>query len=165
MDGVFSAGALKGLGCQGKRPWLSTDEDCGADCRTLQRGASNLYFPVHESALSIPPWEDWLQESIGIYWQAVCGGTPELRRSILQPIADLRGDDLDTLVEEVDKRIKYLNEPEREDLRRDEYLNFMEAGDWAKDDDKGREFSVVSQPVPDPLKPFFRQDRQSRPTT
>lgn len=45
--------------CDGERPWLDdSEEGCGQELRVLLRGASNAYFPVTETAISIPPWSD-----------------------------------------------------------------------------------------------------------
>ena len=60
MEGVFSEHALLNLGfrCSGLRPWLNgaSREECDKTPRALQRGASNVHFPVSVSALSIPPY-------------------------------------------------------------------------------------------------------------
>jgi len=55
--------------CRGRRPWLGDghDEQCDKPLRTLLRGASNLYFPIVQSALSIPEWDDPIQAAIGRY--------------------------------------------------------------------------------------------------
>lgn len=60
--GVTNRGGLKGLRCQGERPWLGKDgkESCsmsgkGGVMMALQRGASNLYFPEVASSILIPP--------------------------------------------------------------------------------------------------------------
>jgi hypothetical protein len=68
MADAFGPGAEKVLGaCEGARPWLGTgqNEPCATgDLRTLLRGASNLYFPVVQSALSIPEWDDPIHVAI-----------------------------------------------------------------------------------------------------
>ncbi len=53
--------------CSGRRPWLA-DRDpvpCSEKPHVVLRGASNVYFPVIESAISIPPWSDPIQSAIG----------------------------------------------------------------------------------------------------
>ena len=63
MAGVFAPDALSGLKCRGERPWLADrEEGCIRPLRVLQRGASNLYFPVTVSALSIPPHSSRLHQ-------------------------------------------------------------------------------------------------------
>ena len=66
--------ALIGYPCHGKRPWVGHGQKyndqikCHAQMRTLQRGASNVYFPITESALTIPPWSSKLQQIIKNCW-------------------------------------------------------------------------------------------------
>lgn len=56
-------GALEyhSLKCGGERPWLGDKVGCDQDrIRGLLRGASNVYFPIIESSLSIPPFSNYL---------------------------------------------------------------------------------------------------------
>src|SRR5690606_36340175 len=55
MDRVFSEETWDTFpNCRGRRPWLAgADQDCLHKARAVQRGASNLNFPVTVSALSI----------------------------------------------------------------------------------------------------------------
>ena len=65
MGGVFETGALKS--CSGRRPWLGPSDHeigCKEIPRVILRGASNAYFSVVASALSIPPYSDPIQMSI-----------------------------------------------------------------------------------------------------
>ncbi|MDX8526999.1 DUF1998 domain-containing protein [Mesorhizobium sp. MSK_1335] len=56
LGSAFSRGATQGYVCTGFRPWLRDREaGCDEDVRVLQRGASNVHFPVVCSSLSIPP--------------------------------------------------------------------------------------------------------------
>jgi len=63
LMGATSNGGLKGLTCIGAQPWLGEHQGpcAGPDgfgppeLVALQRGASNLYFPVVESSILIPP--------------------------------------------------------------------------------------------------------------
>ncbi len=65
MAGSLSGDALKKYHCTGRSPWLEVelpelkswyekDTSCGEFPRALQRGASNVYFSVLQSAISIP---------------------------------------------------------------------------------------------------------------
>lgn len=59
LDEAFSREGWKLLGtCNGSRHWLGPGEreNCKEHLRAMLRGASNLYFPVVVSALSIPPY-------------------------------------------------------------------------------------------------------------
>ena len=72
----------------GRRPWLAAaDQTCDCEPRALQRGASNLYFPVLESALSIPPWSDALQEALGVYWNPILNTQPADRATFIRILA------------------------------------------------------------------------------
>lgn len=68
------AGATRedlGLHCSARRPWLEVEtdgRDCDATPRGLLRGASNVYFPLSISALSIPPWTNPVQELLNPIW-------------------------------------------------------------------------------------------------
>lgn len=77
MEGCMSKDALKGYRCRGSRPWLglkkehNDPEQCYAPMRTLQRGASNVYFSITQSALTIPPWSKAIQTAIETQWDKV----------------------------------------------------------------------------------------------
>lgn len=69
MQGSFGRLALKGItGCRGQRPWLGDSESCGELPRTVQRGASNVWFAVTASAISIPPWSEGAFKALNRYW-------------------------------------------------------------------------------------------------
>ena len=70
MEDAFGPRAPNALGsCSGARPWLKvTDpQPCGATLQTTLRGASNLYFGLAHSALSIPEWDDPVHLAIAHY--------------------------------------------------------------------------------------------------
>lgn len=69
LDGVFGKGALNFMSCRGKRPWLHDKEACDRPVRALMRGASNVYFPVVASALSIPPNSTACINEVGKVWR------------------------------------------------------------------------------------------------
>ena len=57
MTGASGEKGLEGLGCRGYRPWLGGDhEPCEERLRTVQRGASNVYFSHTASSILIPPY-------------------------------------------------------------------------------------------------------------
>ena len=66
----MSRGALAGYKCHGKRPWVGVKKEandpieCEAPMQTLQRGASNVYFSMTQSVLTIPPWSKKLNQTI-----------------------------------------------------------------------------------------------------
>lgn len=55
LSDITAPGAMKSIGvkCKGNQPWESWGE-CDQDPVVLQRGASNLFYPIVRSALDIP---------------------------------------------------------------------------------------------------------------
>ena len=72
MEGAFSAGALQGIRkCSGSKPWLNdtpNDVECDRPLRVFQRGASNVWFPVQRSSISIPPWSSVAAQYVTKHW-------------------------------------------------------------------------------------------------
>ncbi|WP_336098076.1 DrmB family protein [Roseovarius sp. CH_XMU1461] len=63
---AFSPNGIPGHACRGGRPWLGDYETgCGAPARVTQRGASNTYFPVVESAITLPDWRAHFYDRLG----------------------------------------------------------------------------------------------------
>lgn len=165
LDGIFSARGDGKAGsplppCRGRRPWLAGgDQKCGEQSRTMQRGASNLYFPVIESALSIPPWSDRLQEALGVQWDPIVNCVPEDRPLFIRMLA--RGDlapvlkDLnlsaDELAAEIEIRLAANDAIDTSDLRVEEYRQFV-GGVRAEGLD--REFEIRPQTVPPEIRPW-----------
>lgn len=71
MADAFDEGASEMLGgCSGERPWIGpadAEPACTEEVRTILRGASNLYFSIVQSALSIPEWDDPVHTAIAYY--------------------------------------------------------------------------------------------------
>lgn len=77
LSGSTEARNLKFMKCSGNRTWLMDRQPCEEDVVPLQRGASNVYFPVVTSALSIPPWSKAVQSVLNPYW-TVLKAIPEM---------------------------------------------------------------------------------------
>lgn len=159
LENIFKRGVLNGEGvkCTGRRPWLATEsQDCRLTPTTLQRGASNLYYPQLVSALDIPPWSDGIQKALGQFWDPIIRieSGPEDRKRFLStiwhllPFADRSVDEIAQIVE---NRMQVLNEPERENLRWDEYRQLCEAAATNTYD----EFDIRAETVPARLSPFI----------
>ena len=58
MMGATQRENFEGMKCSGHHPFRPNhkNEKCDKDMIPSQRGASNVYFPVMRSAISIPPW-------------------------------------------------------------------------------------------------------------
>lgn len=162
MDGVFSAQTWRGFRCRGRRPWLATaNETCDCEPRALQRGASNLYFPVIESALSIPPWSDAIQEALGVYWNPIVNTSPDDRATFirvlaqgdLEPVLRELGLSPEELARQVDERLNRYNDDAILNIRQEEYRQLVSGTDTAERD--AREFEVRNVSVSEGLRPFF----------
>ena len=90
MESAFDRDVMKGWSCSGWRPWLagSREQACQHTPRTMQRGASNLYFPVVQSSLLIPPWNDDVEERLGDYWPDVLEAEPDERAAVVRRLLE-----------------------------------------------------------------------------
>jgi hypothetical protein len=130
MAGAFSQTGLEGLRCSGRQPWLTSDRPgCGATPRTLQRGASNLYFPVTFSTLSIPPWTDRIQDDLKSVWATLKQLQEPLRSQLVEGLAQsnasVHGMSKDDYVEVVRERLRLDEEVSVANLRFEEYLRLQ----------------------------------------
>lgn len=155
MDRVFSEETWAGFpSCRGKRPWLAgPDESCEHQARAVQRGASNLYFPVVVSALSIPPWSDQLQEALGVQWDQFVNVEPEDRADLvrilakrdLKPILDELGLSAELFLEQLNRRLTSHETMNTDDLRGEEHRQFTSG---LADHGVDREFEMRPQQLP-----------------
>lgn len=164
MDGIFSekTWSRRKYRCKGKQPWLRADsEGCDLLPRVLQRGASNMYFPVLVSALSIPPYSDRLQEVIGKYWGTLVGiPDPKDREKFIGYIEP----EINPLLEElkispkelsglIEQRISRYNEDASLNIRQEEFRTFVEGVDI--DTEEEHEFEIRNVQIPATLRHYF----------
>jgi len=151
LEGCFGLEAIPGQ-CQGRRPWLGADADeaCTVRPRVVQRGASNIYFSVVESALDIPPWSDELQKKIGMRW-AMLEQAPdqEARRLLIRALrlAEVTGKSEEALVQLIEDRIARLSAPDR-NIRWEEYQQFVQ---HTEPFGENTEFEIRPTPAPPEL--------------
>ncbi len=163
MDGIFNVQNWKGFHCKGKRPWLRTDSTtCDSQPRVLQRGASNLYFPVIVSALSIPPWSDNLQEELGSNWSHIVNTMPEdragfigiLARGSLKDTLERWGMTCDELAKTIETRFNCYDNNSTNNLRQEEYRQFISQLTSRSMEEKGK-FEIRTESVPENLRSYF----------
>ncbi len=156
LGGIFAKDLFKTLGisCNGNRPWIGDREDCEATLKTVQRGASNIYFAKVDSALSIPPWDNPLEEKLNISWSALKELTKEQRVATLTLLAPNMLMSAEELIEQVERRLVYSSNSETKDLRQEEYLNFIEATEDPPLEST-KEFRVRRQKIPVNLSQFI----------
>lgn len=125
MAGAFNfdddkGGAIGAMGydCRGDRPWLGETDgsgrNCGAPLRTLQRGASNIYFPLTVSSIYLPLWAEREDPEIvrtlenPAVWERLTSGLEEgryIQRERSETIAVLRELDPDAFHEAAQRRL------------------------------------------------------------
>lgn len=158
MEGCFGENVVNV--CAGLRPWLpSGPEECpgrndpAAHPRVVQRGASNLYFSVVESALDIPPWSDALQSKLGPYWPVLLRAPDAAALAVVVDalrLGAMFGMSRDRLVAEVGSRIERLKAPQQ-NLRWEEYEQLTKHST----DFQTKEFEVRPTPPPPELQPWI----------
>ncbi len=127
MRGAFRKEALRDVAqCGGKRPWLGDREECGEIPRTLQRGASNAYFAVTRSAISIPPWSEGAFKTINHHWKILKYIPDDALRATLESmgIAESSGISVDDLLLAIGQRKGREGDPvddTQQGLKRQEY--------------------------------------------
>lgn len=158
MEGVFGRNVLAGLTCRGLRPWLPSEpEPCSHTPRVLQRGASNLYFPVIRSALDIPPWSDGVQRMLGQYWHPITQiPDPDHRAMFIRsihPMLGLANTSAEQLIRHVEDRLRILEAGDPENLRWDEYLQFTSGRATLPEEES--EFEIRPVHLPGSLERYF----------
>jgi uncharacterized protein DUF1998 len=163
MDGAFGKKALSGLTCRGARPWLRTSDascTCSGDqgtYRAVQRGASNLYYPVMESALDIPPWTKTLERILGDYWDHLAfvvdyeGRVKAIKNDPhLSRVVEREGISAEDLAKKFDEMAAGIDSINVDDLRIDEYKVFT-----GPTEENHEEFEIHRESVPDDLRPYI----------
>lgn len=163
MDGIFSKATWeRGPVCRGRRPWLPDgDETCGKEQYAVQRGASNLYFPVTESALSIPPWSDRLQEALGNWWSSLTSlEDPSQLEDFIRALA--KGD-LESILKELElspaelaeairARLSSFDQLQTDNLRPAEYRQFVAEPSRSRSPD--RDFEIRREKLSPSIAPW-----------
>lgn len=169
MAGCMAREALKGYHCRGKRPWIGIRHehndpvDCKAPMRVLQRSASNVYFSLTDSALTIPPWSDRLHQAISpkreIFSKFLKSNMPE---SYIKTMINIFFEEVlsaglyssDDLYREIIKMSNSDDDEEytRQKLYEEEYHVFCK-GNYQQEDDY--QFRIERTDVPDFLKEYI----------
>lgn len=138
-------GALErelGLGCSADRPWLGDvagqPGSCAAHLRVVQRGASNVYFPVTYSSIYLPLWAEQTDGRIvkaledPKVWAALTSGLREGRlidQARCEVVAEMRQLDPARLLDAAQRKLDGVTELRpvtEEEYRRHEYDAFRE---------------------------------------
>jgi hypothetical protein len=138
--------------CRGRHPHLGINDRCEQAPVTLILGASNSWFAVQRSALSIPSREGELANAIDEAWTDIeqMPPGPDVLRFALNSVPALRKlrelvDDVgeDTVLQAIEQRRTGEGDGDPSDLRGPEWEVFCEADNAPKTDDfRLREVSV-----------------------
>ena len=152
MDNAFDKFALRDVTrCFGNRPWLGREqEDCDQPVRTLQRGASNVWFGSHRSVISIPPWSDAAFRLLDRYWDILRVLPATALGPAIEEVGLTAGTRFTTgdLVKAVNERRRRQEGAEgptsEEEIRRDEY----QALSVGQEDAPGSQFAANETKTP-----------------
>jgi hypothetical protein len=163
MDKAFDRFALRDVTrCFGNRPWLGREqEDCDQLVRTLQRGASNVWFGSHRSVISIPPWSDAAFQRLDRHWDVLRVLPPSTLPDVIDDLGLTSGtsftaDDLVAAVAERKKRQEQGQGPvSEEEVRRDEYRAIL----IGQEDRPGSQFAAHQVAAPASLQSLISEVR------
>jgi hypothetical protein len=162
MDGAFDRFALREITqCFGDRPWLGrASEPCDETMRTLQRGASNVWFGSHRSVISIPPWSDNAFQLLDAHWDLYRALSGSALETAIEAMNLTEGTEFTTadLVEAVQERKRRQQEggggpTDERSIRRDEYR----ALSLGQRDEPGNQFAGHSVPLTTTSSKFFER--------
>ncbi len=138
LAGAFEDASLAkiGVSCSGAQPWLGRDsgQSCSAPLQTVQRGGSNVYFPLVTSSIYIPPSRVKEAEAIRRVldipdvWLALSSVVTDgrINRAGCLVISNIYKVDVDALAEAAQSRLdghptSTVTSLSEEDFRRQEY--------------------------------------------
>lgn len=153
MQEAFNPALIRKWKCSGHRPWTSLPaETCDEELHVLQRGASNLYFPIVRSSLLIPPWDDEIIQLLGDRWGELLTTMPEEREAQVRSWAsggfvDIPRDTSDDdFVHAVMGLVRRRDAESDGDLRTDEWAQITQAMGRSSS-----EFEARKEEIPPPL--------------
>lgn len=170
MEGSMHKNALKGYKCHGRRPWIGLrkehydSDDCNAIMKTLQRGASNVYFSITQSALTIPPSINYLQDIIEDKWSTI---ENYLNNDLSTPMLNMFVDAIfideikkgkfstDDIVKEIIKKYNATEKKDKEYTKYELYEDEYKALCSTYDNDSEKNFKTVETKVPPVFEKYF----------
>lgn len=143
--------------CFGQRPWLGqngSERLCPETLRATLRGASNVYFPIIASALSIPPYTSPVHLAISARWEDLeeLQTREELTTLLRLSLKELRDFDPDELWTAIQQQ-KRLPLGEDQDLLYPEWQVLTMGAQPGSQ----HEFETQDQPVPDRYRAVLSQ--------
>ena len=165
MGGSFSRETLAEIyRCKGSKPWeFIFESSCGEQLMTLQRGATNVHFPIVKSSILIPPHSTEgvrakILKSEAWQWYHSQKGLAEpdfLTQMLVRELKISSGkaaDEVEALLGATDEIVE--KEQTEEDYRFDEYRAFL--GDFQREKLSTKDFLVEIIPALDYDIPYLK---------
>ena len=159
MGGATQRENFEGMQCNGHHPFRPNhrNDHCEKDMVPSQRGASNVYFPVMRSAISIPPWINPLYNLINEHLRLIENYKEDWGDEGVTKIynkyfaAHYSREEFDIALE---KRLKNIRE--FTEIKQMEYQAITHHSDPVYASNK-KHFKAEEDPLPDYLLPYFRR--------
>ncbi|MEJ7848385.1 MAG: DUF1998 domain-containing protein [Pyrinomonadaceae bacterium] len=145
MAGSFNEDSLKAIiNCGGQRPWLGDVEHmesrCGLPLKVLQKGGSNVFFPLTVSSIYLPLWAEGVSRDIiavledAAIWGALTSSTVDgqLDETKCKFTANMKGLDPEQFTEFAKRKFEGFSlidddkATSEEEFRQDEYTALIE---------------------------------------
>lgn len=157
MSGATQVENFRGKQCTGRHPFRPNhkNESCSCNLIPSQRGASNVYFSVSRSAISIPPWINPLYNLIDEHWKNIEFAKEEFGEAGLQKVYEKYFSENYTreeFDEALDKKTKNISE--FKEIKQMEYEAITHHSDPAYASNK-KHFKAEEDPVPVGLDKYF----------
>lgn len=163
---AFAPGAFGPMRCSGRRLWLGghsfAQKGCIKPPRTVQRGASNVWFPSISSVISIPPYSEALAKAVA--QDAHILSEPEVLgpegHFVIKATAKKHGSKFtpEQILAEVRRQFHGGDDdvPDMAELRRQEFEALMEG----REDGPGRDFVCLPIDVDPSIQPLVSAVRR-----
>ncbi len=158
MSGATQKENFEGMTCSGHHPFRPNhkNEKCNKNLIPSQRGASNVYFAVSRSAISIPPWINPLYNLIDEHLHLIESykedfGEMGLVKVYEKYFSAYTREEFDAAMERRLQNIKEFTE-----IKQMEYNAITHHADPAYASNK-KHFKAEEEPTPDYLKPYFNR--------
>lgn len=158
MSGATQHENFEGMKCSGHHPFRLNhkNEKCDKEMIPSQRGASNVYFPVMRSAISIPPWINPLYNLIDEHLRLIDSyeedfGEMGLDKVYQKYFSAFTREEFDAALLRRRQNIKEFTE-----IKQMEYNAITHHADPVYASNK-KHFKAEEDPLPDYLLPYFKR--------
>lgn len=158
MSGATQHENFEGMKCSGHHPFRPNhkNEKCDKEMIPSQRGASNVYFPVMRSAISIPPWINPLYNLIDEHLRLIDSyeedfGEMGLDKVYQKYFSVFTREEFDAALLRRRQNIKEFTE-----IKQMEYNAITHHADPVYASNK-KHFKAEEDPLPDYLLPYFKR--------